>query len=40
METKNNGYRKGISAVKSILPASKLVERINNEYLKAKQNLI
>ena len=34
------GSGQGISAVKSILPASKLVERINNEYMEAKKTLI
>ena len=34
------GSGQGISAVKSILPASDLVKRINNEYLEAKNNLI
>ena len=34
------GSGQGISAVKSILPASKLVERINNEYMDAKKTLI
>ena len=34
------GSGQGISAVKSILPASKLVERINNEYMEAKKTLM
>ena len=34
------GSGQGISVVKSILPASKLVERINNEYIEAKKTLI
>ena len=33
------GSGQGISAVKSVLPAAKLVEKINNEYLEAKKTL-
>jgi nitronate monooxygenase len=34
------GSGQGISVVKSILPASELIKRINNEYLEAKKNLL
>ena len=34
------GSGQGISAVKSILPASDLVKRINDEYIKAKSELV
>jgi nitronate monooxygenase len=34
------GSGQGISAVKSILPASDLVKRINDEYIKAKKELV
>ena len=34
------GSRQGISAVKSILPTSDLVKRINDEYIEAKNKLI
>ena len=34
------GSGQGISAVKSILPASYLVKRINDEYIKAKKELV
>ena len=34
------GSGQGISVVKSILPAEKLVQRINNEYIEAKNNLL
>jgi nitronate monooxygenase len=34
------GSGQGISVIKSILPASELIKRINNEYLEAKKNLL
>ena len=34
------GSGQGISAVKSILPTSDLVKRINDEYIKAKKELV
>jgi nitronate monooxygenase len=34
------GSGQGISAVKSILPTSDLVKRINDEYIEAKNKLI
>jgi len=34
------GSGQGISVIKSILPASELIKRINNEYLEAKRNLL